>query len=281
MRRRVGIVGFGAVGRYLARAIQQDAACSQKLELAFVCEPMDPSAVHRESSLPPDVALDDLGDFVSKRADLIVEVAHPTITQKYGPAFLQHADYMVASVTTFSDVATEKAVHEAMQSGDHGCYIPAGALWGSRDIQKMAALGNLRSLTITMKKAPHHLKLQSPLREKLEEVVASGRQGETVLYEGPARGLAPLAPNNTNTIAAAALAAQNLGLDHTIGRLVCDPSLEAHIVEIEIEGKHGDRHVTRRFNPAKAGAVTGDATYASFLSSMLDAGGRGPGLHFC
>ena len=38
---------------------------------------------------------------------------------------------------------------------------------------------------------------------------------------------------------------------------------------------------TVRYNPAAEGAVTGDATYASFMSSMLEAGGKGPGVHFC
>jgi aspartate dehydrogenase len=279
--RRVGIIGYGAVGRYLARAIRDHKACRHKLELAFVCEPIDPAAVHRDESLPPGVALDDLRDFASKGADLVVEVAHPSISTKYGAEILRSADYMVASVTTFADEATEKAVREAVTSGPHGCYIPAGALWGSHDIQRMADLGNLRGLTVTMKKAPHHLKLMSPLREKLEEIVASGAKGESVLYEGPVRGLAPLAPNNTNTIAAAAMAAHTLGMDRTIGRLICDPSLEAHIVEVEVEGSRGDKHVTRRYNPAQEGAVTGDATYASFLGSMLGAHGRGSGFHFC
>ena len=30
-----------------------------------------------------------------------------------------------------------------------------------------------------------------------------------------------------------------------------------------------------------AGAVTGSATYASFLSSLVRVGGKGPGLHIC
>jgi aspartate dehydrogenase len=168
----------------------------------------------------------------------------------------------------------------------HGIYIPSGALWGARDIQNMASRGNLCGLTVTMKKAPHHLKLLPPLSDALTEIVASGAKGESVLYDGPVRGLAPLAPNNTNTMAAAALAAHNLGMDGTRGRLIADPDLEAHIVEVEVEGagKPGAppfRCVTRRFNPAESGAVTGDATYASFMSSILDAGGRGDGLHFC
>ena len=62
----------------------------------------------------------------------------------------------------------------------------------------------------------------------------------TVLYEGPVRGLCPLAPNNVNTIAAAALAGRTLGLDRAIGRLVVDPALEKHIVEVELEGPSKD-----------------------------------------
>ena len=44
-----------------------------------------------------------------------------------------------------------------------------------------------------------------------------------VLYEGPVRPLCSIAPNNVNTMAAAAIAASNLGLDNVIGRLVSDP----------------------------------------------------------
>ena len=257
-----------------------------RLELAFVWD-IESHIVRDDSSVPPHAKLENLADFASKRPDLIVEVAHPTISENYGAAFLGHADYMVASVTALADAPTESAMRAASTSGaGHGIYIPAGALWGARDIQNMAHRGNLRGLRVTMRKAPHHLKLLPPLSKRLEEVVASGTKGETVLYEGPARGLAPVAPNNTNTIAAAALAAHTLGMDGTIGRLVVDPDLEAHIVEVEVEGagKPGAppfKCVTRRYNPAETGSVTGDATYASFLSSVLEAGGRGDGLHFC
>lgn len=40
---------------------------------------------------------------------------------------------------------------------------------------------------------------------------------------GPVRGLCSLAPNNVNTMAAAALAAHNLGFDKTQGCIVADP----------------------------------------------------------
>lgn len=44
----------------------------------------------------------------------------------------------------------------------------------------------------------------------------------TVLYEGPVRGLCPFAPRNSNTMAAAALAAPSLGFDGVVGILVSD-----------------------------------------------------------
>lgn len=53
-------------------------------------------------------------------------------------------------------------------------------------------------------------------------------------------------------------------------------SLDCHVVEIEVIGPGIDQtkfHLkTVRTNPAKTGAVTGKATYNSFLSSMLGKG---------
>lgn len=52
------------------------------------------------------------------------------------------------------------------------------------------------------------------------------------------------------------------------------------MIEIEVFGPKKDNPAdmfsvkTVRYNPAKPGAVTGNATYASFLSSMLRAHGR-------
>ena len=43
------------------------------------------------------------------------------------------------------------------------------------------------------------------------------------LSPGSVRGLCPVAPNNVNTMAAAALAAHNLGFDKVQGSLVSDP----------------------------------------------------------
>lgn len=160
-----------------------------------------------------------------------------------------------------------------------------GALWGALDIQKMANNNLIHSLRVTMSKHPSALKLNGPLEEKLKAIPADKLE-PTVLYEGPVRDLCPLAPQNVNTMACAALAAHTLGFDGVVGRLVADPRLTAHVIDIEIEGPPnatGERFTlhTRRSNPAPAGAVTGAMTYASFLSSLLLVGGGKDGVHFC
>uniref|UniRef100_UPI00398F30F3 aspartate dehydrogenase domain-containing protein isoform X2 n=1 Tax=Pristiophorus japonicus TaxID=55135 RepID=UPI00398F30F3 len=140
------------------------------------------------------------------------------------------------------------------------------------------------ALKVTMSKHPDSFRLEGRLRELKEN--ARGRR--TVLYDGPVRDLCPLAPNNVNTMAAAAMAAHNLGFDRVQGCLVADPSLlDWHVVDIEVTGPvdkaSGQQFTVRtsRRNPCAPGAVTGTGTYASFWSSVLNCKGHGGKLFLC
>ena len=157
--------------------------------------------------------------------------SHEFLLRKFGPKFLAVADYMIGSPTALADRELQASLEAAATK--HGLYVPSGALWGAEDIRKMAERGSLASLTVTMRKHPDSFKLEGGLRD-----LNAGVRAEAVeLYHGPVRGLCPLAPNNVNTMAAAAVAASNLGFDGTMGRLVSDPSIPNwHVVEV--------RHVT-------------------------------------
>lgn len=284
MKTRVAIIGYGMLGQYLVNAIQNDKSVSQHFDIALVWN----RSVERLASVQPesvryDGPLDKLFDNDSfGRIDLVVEVCHPSITQQYGAYFLQHADLFVGSPTAFADTRTESTLREIANNGQHGIYVPSGALWGADDIAKMGSLGTLRGLTVTMKKHPQSLKLEEPLKAINDAYIADQeRTDECVLFDGSVGELCPLSPNNVNTMACAALASgPNVGFSKTRGRLVADKRLDAHIVEIEVDGPDGFSVKTVRHNPAKVGAVTGNATYGSFLSSLLRSRGRGNGLFF-
>ena len=201
-------------------------------------------------------------------------MAHPSITQQHGAAFLAAADYFVGSPAAFAD----SGVDELARSPAHTLFVPAGALWGALDIQKMADRGTLAGLEITMKKHPSSLKVQGHLVDKLGRCPPGE---ECVVFEGSVRDMCPLAPNNVNTMACAALAAHNLGFDGTKARLVADDRLGTHVIVANVTGPDGFSVLTQRVNPATAGAVTGLQTYVSFWSSLLRARGRPAGLQFC
>ena len=278
-RRRIGIVGYGSLGRFLVARLGEHA----DLELAFVWN----RSVDRLDDVPPSLRCERLDDVARFSPDIIVEVCHPGVSAEWGAAWLRVADVYVGSPTALADAVAEAALRAAAATGPHGLYVPAGALWGSLDLARMSARGSLASLSVTMKKHPLSMKLEGALGERVAALLQEGAPGgETTLYDGPVRGLCPLAPNNVNTMASAAIAAPSLGFDGVRAVLVADASLQAHVITIEATGPPAAdgscfRVVTERVNPAPPGAVTGQATFASFLSSLLAARGHGPGVHLC
>lgn len=274
IKRRIGVIGFGSLGRYLISNILQ----RDDVELDFVWN-------RNQSALKGHVddacILKSLDHVSERQVDLVVEVAHPDITAKYGPDILQVCDYMIGSPTALAQSSLEQLMKLSAKS--HGLYVPSGAFWGSEDIRKMADRGNLQSLHVTMTFHPESLKITGYLKAKNDAITE-----RTVLYQGAVRELCHLAPNNVNTMAAAALAAHNLGFDNVSGCLISDPTVrDWHIVEIDVHGVpvkdsgHSFHVHTVRRNPSVSGQITGSATLASFLSSMLRATGKGPGIHLC
>ncbi|XP_053114928.1 aspartate dehydrogenase domain-containing protein isoform X2 [Hemicordylus capensis] len=261
-------------GQYLVQQLQKDGS-QHGLELAFV---WNRDASKLEGTVPAELQLGDLTDFLERRADIIVEVAHPCIAQDHGESFLKAADFMVGSPTALADFGTELKLREAARQAGHTLYIPSGALWGGQDIQRLHDGGMLQALTVTMVKHPDSFRLGG----HLGELVQGAQQERKVLYYGPVRGLCPLAPNNVNTMAAACMAAPSLGFDGVKGCLVADPNLpDYHVVEIEATGPGGFSVSTRRKNPAACGAVTGAATFVAFWSSLLVCQGHGGRVYLC
>ncbi len=276
-RRRVGIVGYGSLGKYLAAEILKNPSIADDFELGFVWN-RTPGRIG--DTIPPELVLEDLANFSAMEADLIVEVAHPGITAEFGPKFLESADYFTGSPTAFADAGLETRLRSAAaQENGHGLYVPRGALSCLDRVLEMSADNALDAMTITMTKAPHHLQYVGPLEIPLAELTE-----ETVIFSGSVREVCGYAPNNVNTMAVAAMAAPHLGFDQVEAKLVASPGLNCHIIQVEMFGPEtdGDRYsetILRR-NPARRGAVTGKATFRSFLKSMIAAGGAGDGVHF-
>lgn len=276
VKRRIGLVGFGKLGQFIADAVVNDATIRENYELAFV---WNRNAAAMDGAVPSELQLADLGDFASRSPDVIVEVAHPAISRDYGTKFLECCDYMAGSPTAFATLEIEQSLRAAAAlPNGHGLYIPRGALPGLEEVLRMVKSGKLAAASIVMHKHPSSLKFGGVLTPPLEETTE-----QRVIYKGSLRKLCALAPNNVNTMAVLAMASE-LGFDAVQASLVANPVLEHHITEVKLLGPDdgGPRYclTLNRESPAGAGAVTSTATLTSFLTSALGSQGRGDGVYF-
>jgi len=279
MKIKIGILGYGNSGKFLSVKILNDAKLAKLYELVFV---WNRTPANFDEALPKHLRHSgDLSPVLkNNKVDLIVEVCHPNVIQKYGPIILQQANLYVASVTALANDEIERALRKA--AIQHCVYIPSGAAWGVHDVQKMASQNSIEGLHVTMQFNADALKLNEPLNQKLTEyIVDESNNTALTLYNGPIRQLAQLAPNNVNTMTCLALAANTIGLDKATGTLIAQKQHDAHLIDIEIIGQNGFKVTTQRYNPAKKGAVSGAETYNSFLSSLLNANGGNNGFKFC
>lgn len=276
IKKRIGILGCGLLGQFLAEKITEDT----RLELVCVWDRDEERSGDLLAKVPGVYFTENIEDVKKLKPDIVVEVAHPDVTRQYGEELLCMCDYMIGSPSALADEDLHKRLTHT--ASHHSLYVPSGAFWGGEDIRKMADLGSLEGLKVSMCFHPGSLKLNGGMKQVNDNI-----KERTVLYEGPVRNLCSQAPNNVNSMAASCIAAHNLGFDGVTGRLVSDPDLkDLHIVEIEVWGrKHASGqqfHVhTMRSNPANPGQVTGSATLNAFFGSLLRAQGKGPGIHLC
>ncbi|MEO1575535.1 MAG: hypothetical protein AAFU65_11315, partial [Pseudomonadota bacterium] len=202
--RRIGLLGYGSVGRYLARRVLD----APELALAFVynrsaealSDPRLSGVTTASGSLSaawPALA--------AAGADLVVEVAHASIVADHGADILAAADLYVASITALADPYLARTLRAAADR--HALYLPAGAAWGVHDVARLDRVDGIRQLTVAMRFHADALRLNGEPATRLAAYRADAEdEAPCLLFDGPVSELAPLAPNNVNTMTCLALA---------------------------------------------------------------------------
>lgn len=224
--KRIGLVGCGAIGRALARAIARGAVPGR---LAAVCD-ADPAAAARLArGIRPRPAILPLRALVA-RCDVVVECASAAAA----PGVVAAARARGRDVLALS-VAGLLHHPELLRPAARGrMVVPSGAL-GALDALRASRRGGLRRVTLTSSKpprawagAPHILRRGI----RLDRVRA-----RTVLFAGDAAAAARGFPANINIAATVALA--GLGARRTRVRIVADPALRRNVHHLEFEGAFG------------------------------------------
>ena len=256
---RVGLIGYGLIGAAVRDMIEGDA--DNGMEVAFIHD-QDPARLEDLG----DLALKDLAAFEERGADLVVEMAHPNVTKQWGTTILAKADYMFISVTALADRELEEALESTAKEHGTRAYVPHGGVVGMDALLENRDVWD--SVDVIMKKPPKNVDCAAVGLDP-ESITE-----ETVLYDGPTRGICPKFPRNVNTHAAIAYA--GIGFDRTHSILVVNPAWSEAIVEIHAKGPGVELNVARIEGIT---GVTGASTPASIYNSVQMIGSTGPGIH--
>ncbi len=248
---RVGVIGYGLVGRRLTEMLEEDA----RFALAFV---------HARSAavldrIAPDLRADTLDADTFDTADMVVEAAHPVITQRYGVEILRSADYLPMSTSALVEDPLRAELLDTARNHGTRLLLPHGALVGLESL--IAGRQMWREVTITFVKNPAHIEPADGQPLPLDQ--------ESVLYDGPVRGIAGRFPRNVNSMVTLALA--TTGLDACRGRLLARPGVQRAVLEIEAVGVDGSRISVHKEQPMAG--VSGSEMVDSLWGSVLLAAG--------
>ena len=260
--KRIGLIGYGFIGSQVYRRIRERPGLG--LEVAFVHN----RSRERMEDVQPRHALDRIEDFASRAPDLVVEMAHPEYTRRHGEAILQRADYLPLSVTALADDALRERLVATARKHGHRLLLPHGALVGCDSLTEWRDMWE--RVEITFRKHPRNIDFS-------ESGFDPGSiTDETVIYDGPVRGIASLFPRNVNTMVTCALA--TVGLDRCRARLVAAPTLRVAIAEVLAVGRDGSPLHSRKEQPVAG--VSGTEMFESQFHSILKAAGVGDAFDF-
>lgn len=222
--RRIGLIGFGAIGRDVAARLLSAPGRPPRL------------IVLTRKPIPATAGVDWVGrvsDLILEAPDIVVEAAgHAAVRECLPPLLDDGIPVVLTSVGALADSALEATVRDAEKRGRSSLILPGGAIGGTDYLRSVAQLPDVAARYCSRK----------PIAAWRQEIIALGLDpdaatSEIVLFEGSARDAALLFPQNLNVALTIALAVG--GMDALKVRVVADPGVERNSHEIEVESSAG------------------------------------------
>ncbi len=263
---KIGLVGCGAIGSEIARAIDDGEVDA---DLVTVCDHNPDTARALIDSLKRKPTKANLEDLV-RLSDLVVEAASQRAVAAVARAAL-HAGkgLMIMSVGALADPELYKEIKSAASKTGSKVYIPSGAI-ASLDGIKSASIGKIKKVTLTTTKNPRGLIGAPYLNEKKMDITAL--KSPRLIFEGSAAEAVKAFPANVNVAATLCLAARE---GEVRVRIIADPGINVNMHEIVVEGDFGQittrvENVPSPGNPKTSylAALSAIATLRSIVEPM-------------
>ena len=234
---RVALVGYGAVAqavlRHLAPFQAKGGVDGKEVEVLAVL--LRPGWQEKKRPEPPAPVrfLDDLGELLAVRPDLVIECAAQGAVAQYAERVVSAgADLMTISMGAFADDDLFERVKAATRQSGAQIILPAGAV-GGLDVLAAVRYDGIESVLFRSTKPP-----RAWLGTAAEKLIDLERVVEPAcFFKGNAREAARSYPQNANVAAAVALA--GVGFERTTIELIADPAAAGNRNEIVAEGPFG------------------------------------------
>jgi aspartate dehydrogenase len=265
MEKRIGIIGFGAIGRSLLKAWRERPVAGHALAALLVREHQRQEALQ---CVPAGVRVcTAIEEFLASDLQLALEAAGHGAVREHGETILSAGvDLMLISVGSLADAALAPRLEQAASASGSRLLLPAGAIAGLDGLLSLRRAG-LSKVKYTSTKPPASWK-DTPADGlfHLDELKAP-----TVIFTGTAAEAARLYPKNANLAAAVALA--GLGLERTQVELVADPFSTDNIGRIDAESACASLSVVLGGKSAAANPKTSQITGMSILAALENQAG--------
>ncbi len=228
-RIRVGIVGCGAIGSYLAKTVTGRFQAFATLE---VLTDLHPEKAHTlAGKLKAGVKILNQDSLV-RRCDLIIEAAS---TKAVGPLVrkvLRHGKSIL--VMSVGGLISNPSLLKKIEFSKGKVFVPSGALAGI-DGLLAARMGKIKKVSLVTRKPP--AAFTGVVFLKKRKIAVEKIRKETLLFSGPAIRAVKAFPQNINVAAVLSLA--GIGPAKTQVKIYAVPFLKKNIHRVEIEGDFG------------------------------------------
>lgn len=254
---RIGIIGTGAIGKEIARAIDDGTVPAT---LVAIWDRQVEEAKEFALTLKQKPKVLPLEELV-KECNIVVEAAAQAAVKEVAVAALSNSkSVMIMSVGALAD----KELLEQIKSlaREHHChiYVPSGAICGLDGV-KSASIKHIDSVTITTRKPIKGL-LGAPFVVKNKLDIEKFTK-PTEIFSGPAAVAIKEFPANVNV--AASLSLVGIGFDKTMVKVVVDPTITRNTHEIHVKGDFGELHTIIENVPSETNPRT---SYLAALSAI-------------
>jgi aspartate dehydrogenase len=235
---RVGIIGLGAIGKRVIKALQT----SHLPKASFAAIDHAPHAEEyvKENNLSLFTEVQQLLDW---KPDLVIECAGHGAVVHSVPAFLQAGiDVVIASIGALSDSVLAHDLEQAAQEGGARLILVSGAI-GGLDAMRSARSAGLDEVVYVGRKPPQAW-AGTPAEEEFD---LAQIKVPTTIFRGTAAQASARFPKNANVTAAVALS--GVGFDATQVELVADPTVAKNVHEVNAKGAFGELFIRLINNP--------------------------------